>query len=106
MDTIKTLAALLLAAVIFLTSVYSTNKVNGEHFSMLNGMTEHDCIQTLGLPKLILPETKDLHLTYVYDLGNDWHFMIYFGKYGNYVQSFGIQPADLAAVDRPAFASK
>ena len=101
MKTITTLAALLLAAVIFLTSVYSTNKVNGEHFSILNGMTEHDCIQTLGPPKLILPETKDLRLTYVYDLGNDWHFMVYFGKHGYYVHSFGIQPAVLVTVDRP-----
>ncbi len=101
MKAATTLAALLLTAVILLTSAYSTNKVNGEHFSILNGMTEHDCIQTLGVPKSILPATEDLRLTYVYDLGNDWHFMIYFGKQGFYVHSFGIQPAVLVTVDRP-----
>ena len=101
MKTITTLAALLLAAFVFRTSVYSTNKVNGEHFSILNGMTAHDCVQTLGTPKLILPETKDQRLTYLYDLGNDWHFMVYFGNHGYSVDSFGIQPAVSVTVDRP-----
>ena len=107
MKTTTTLAALFLAAALLLISVHTTNKVNdGEHFSILHEVTRHDCRQILGEPNLLLSETKELREAYVYELGNDWHFMIYFGKHGNYVHSFGIQPADLAAVDRPPFASK
>ena len=109
MKTETALAALLLAAVTFLTFAYSNNKVDGEHFriqSIKNGVSRHDCELILGDPKWLLPETDVLRAAYVYELSNDWHFMIYFSKHGNYVHSFGIQPAYLAIVDRPAFASK
>ena len=59
MKTTTTLAALFLAAVVLLTSVHSTNKVNdGEHFSILHEVTRHDCKIILGEPNLLLSETK------------------------------------------------
>jgi len=109
MKTALTLAALLLSAAIFLTSAYSNNKVNGEHFrvqSIKNGVSRHDCELILGEPKSFLPETDVLRAVYVYELGNHWRLMIYFENHGLYVHSFGIQPADLAAIGRPGFASK
>ncbi len=102
MKSATTLVALFFTAVVFLTSVHATNKVNnGEQFSILHEVTRHDCKQILGEPNLLLLETKELREAYVYELVNDWHFMIYFEKHGNYVHSFGIQPTNLAADDRP-----
>ena len=106
LETKITLAALLLAAVLILTSVHATNKGNSKHFNILNELTRHDCKQILGEPNLLLPEATGLREAYVYELGNDWQFMIYFETYGNYVRSFGIQRAELLAVDRLGFASK
>lgn len=106
MKAATALPVLFLAAVVFLASVYSPKKVSSKYFNILNELTRHDCKQILGEPNLLLPETKGLREAYVYEVGNDWQFMIYFEKYGNYVHSFGVQPADLAAVDRLAFAAK
>ena len=106
METKTTLAALLLTAVLILTSVHATNKGNSKHFNILNELTRHDCKQILGEPNLLLSEATGLREAYVYELGNDWQFSIYFETYGNYVRSFGIQQAELLAVDGPRFASK
>ena len=113
MKTTVTLTALFFAAVALPISVYSNSKANSNHFerkkrhfNVLNKLTRHDCKLIFGEPKLSFPQTTGLGEAYVWNLGNDWQFIIYFETYGNYVHSFGIQPADLVPPDGPALASR